>query len=263
MVPKQEEPISSKDMSFEDAMAASNRAEAQNLRTIEYISNYSERMLMEEEDNIMQIIHEKDLQANRARRRRMKEQSHKNIMLQKKQEALQRKAKQIQRERKRRDRKEKLRKEREKAEKERREREAAKQRALIRKREQEERERMAKEESEQTGNGDKFWGIDIAEKRRIERLRKQVQEKLCMWREMGEKMRVEDSVRRRDESTSFRRKYMSSFWKSPVLVQDDVKSFRTSENLQSSKIVTTPNNEKQRSIFVQKKSLSPRRRRRK
>ena len=47
MVPKQEEPISSKDMSFEDAMAASNRAEAQNLRTIEYISNYSERMLME------------------------------------------------------------------------------------------------------------------------------------------------------------------------------------------------------------------------
>ena len=84
-----------------------------------------------------------------------------------------------------------------------------------------------------------------------------------MWREMGEKMRVEDTVRRRDESTSFRRKYMSSFWKSPVLVQDDVKSFRTSENLQSSKIVTTPNNEKQRSIFVQKKSLSPRRRRRK
>ena len=122
---------------------------------------------------------------------------------------------------------------------------------------------MAKEESEQTGNGDKFWGIDIAEKRRIERLRKQVQEKLCMWREMGEKMRVEDTVRRRDESTSFRRKYMSSFWKSPVLVQDDAKSFRTSENLQSSKIVTTPNNEKQRSIFVQKKSLSPRRRRRK
>ena len=85
---------------------------------------------MEEEDNIMQIIHEKDLQANRARRRRMKEQSHKNIMLQKKQEALQRKAKQIQRERKRRDRKEKLRKEREKAEKERREREAAKQRVF-------------------------------------------------------------------------------------------------------------------------------------
>ena len=31
MVPKQDEPISSKDMSFEDAMAASNRAEAQNV----------------------------------------------------------------------------------------------------------------------------------------------------------------------------------------------------------------------------------------
>jgi len=96
MLPKQDEPISSKDMSFEDAMAASNRAEAQNLRTIEYISNYSERMLMEEEDNIMQIIHEKDVQANRAKRRRLKEQSHKNMMMQKQQQQLQKKAKQIQ-----------------------------------------------------------------------------------------------------------------------------------------------------------------------
>ena len=90
-----------------------------------------------------------------------------------------------------------------------------------------------------------------------------------MWREMGEKMRIEDTVRQRDESVSFRRKYMSSFWKSPVLVQDDEKShssvFRTNgTHLQSSsKIVTTPNNEKQRSIFVQKKPLSPSRRRRK
>ena len=73
---------------------------------------------------------------------------------------------------------------------------------------------------EQTENGDKFWGIDIAEKRRIERLRKQVQEKLCMWREMGEEMRIKDSVRERNQSVSFRKKYMSNFWKSPVLVQE-------------------------------------------
>ena len=123
---------------------------------------------------------------------------------------------------------------------------------------------MAKEESEQTGNGDKFWGIDIAEKRRIERLRKQVQEKLCMWREMGEKMRVEDSVRRRDESTSFRKNTCLHF-ENLVLVQDDNKSQRVSGRAKIFIVmsVTTPNNEKQRSIFVQKKSLSPRRRRRK
>ena len=123
---------------------------------------------------------------------------------------------------------------------------------------------------EQTENGDKFWGIDIAEKRRIERLRKQVQEKLCMWREMGEEMRIQDSVRERNQSVSFRKKYMSNFWKSPVLVQDDNKSQRVSNvSTKSTNLlgtttsfdmsVTTPSKEKQHLFFVQKKT-SPRRR---
>jgi hypothetical protein len=121
---------------------------------------------------------------------------------------------------------------------------------------------QAIEEAEQIGSGDKFWGIDIAEKRRLERLRKQVQEKLCMWREMGAQMRVDDSIRQRNESSSFRRKYMSTFWRSPVLVQDEKKQHQN-RRLQSS--ITTPNrNTQQRSIFVQKKksnkSTSKRRR---
>lgn len=248
---KDEEPISSKDMSFEDAMAASKRAEAQNLRTMEYLSNYSERMLMEEEDNMMQILHQKDVAANKRKRKQRAMEKGRRDMMMKKKEELQRKAKRIQRERKRRDRKEKQRVERQRAEKERKEKE----RALRLKREQEmqneERSRMSREEREQTRHGDTFWGIDIAEKKRMEELQRRIEEKLALWTHLGEQKREDEKMRLLKSSTEARRTYMEKFWYKPRrrgATRDDI-----SQGPLRNVSVTVEQKTKKRAFFFQKK----------
>jgi len=215
-----EDPISSKDMSFEDAMAASKRAEAQNLRTMEYLSSYSERLQMEEEDNEMQVIHKKDIaESRRLRRQRRKDQDRRNMMMMKKEE-LQRKAKRIQRERKRRDRKEKLRLENERKERERKERERQEKLKLERAREKGEREAMENEERCQRSEGDLYWGIDLAEERRQAELKRRLEEKIANWQRIGETRELQRLQKRAFDGVRRRRKYMDKFWSTAVPSSD-------------------------------------------